>query len=175
MEALEMIFEPYIIQNKCEIPVYISEMRPIDAEETKKMPEWLTDWTSDYISKSDSAKYAVRTADDELVALGMYEVLNKALVVRIVYMEAQPESNPTISGRTRKYSGIGKLMVALGIKLSIDQGFGGDVILEAKTDALANHYRDDFGGIELPTFNGNAPRFLIQGEAAKNIFFSYLK
>ena len=102
-------------------------------------------------------------------------MLENALVVRIVYMESQPESNPTLAGISRKYNGIGKLMVAYGIKLSIDRGFGGDVILEAKTDALAVHYRDDFGGIELPAFDGGAPRFLIQGEAAKHIFFSYLK
>ena len=91
-------------------------------------------------------------------------------------METQPESNPTISGSERKYTGIGKLLVAFGIKLSIDNGFGGDVVLEAKTDALAAHYKNDFGGIELPSFgNSAAPRFLIQGEPAKNIFFSYLK
>lgn len=66
-------------------------------------------------------------------------------------------------------------MIAFGIKLSIDNGFGGDVILEAKTDALAKHYRDDFGGVELPRFNDSAPRFLIQGENAKEIFFTYLK
>ena len=117
----------------------------------------------------------METADGELIALGMYEVLERALVVRVVYMESQPESNPTLAGAKRKYSGIGKLMIAYGIKLSIDHGFGGDVILEAKTDALAAHYQADFGGIELPSFDGGAPRFLIQGEAAKHIFFSYLK
>ncbi len=170
-----MFFEPYIIQNEHEISVGISEMNKEDAEETRRKPEWQTDWTSAYITQADCEKYAVRTAENELVALGMYEILNNALVVRVVYMESQPESNPTILNKKRKYTGIGKLMIAFGIKRSIDCGFGGDVILEAKTDALARHYRNDFGGIELPSFDGGAPRFLIQGEAAKNIFFSYLK
>ena len=55
-------------------------------------------------------------------------------------MEAQPESNPTLDGGNPKYTGIGRLMIAFGIKLSIDNGFAGDVILEAKTTALAKHY-----------------------------------
>lgn len=171
-----MVFEAYIFaDDKKEILVSILKMRQEDVAETRKNPEWQTDWKSSYITDSDCEKYAVRTMDGELIALGMYEILEKALVVRIVYMESQPQSNPTIVGKRRKYSGIGKLMVAYGIKLSIDNGFGGDVILEAKTDALAVHYQKDFGGITLPTFDGGAPRFLIQGETAKRIFFDYLK
>ena len=176
MKGDTMIFEPYIeLKDGDKISVIIRMMQQSDAERTKKKPVWQTDWTSEYIETSLYEKYAVETADGELIALGMYEVLERALVVRVVYMESQPESNPTLAGAKRKYSGIGKLMIAYGIKLSIDHGFGGDVILEAKTDALAAHYQDDFGGIELPAFDGGAPRFLIQGEAAKHIFFSYLK
>lgn len=171
-----MIFEAYIRADAGNrIPVSIQKMQKTDAMETAGTPEWQTDWTSAYITDSPCEKYAVRTVDSELIALGMYEILEKALVVRILYMESQPESNPTIAGKKRKYHGIGKLMVAYGIKLSIDNGFGGDVILEAKTDALAAHYSKDFGGIALPAFDGGAPRFLIQGEAAKRIFFDYLK
>ena len=171
-----MIFEPYVYKlDHNKVPVSIHKMRKTDASRTKRNPVWQTDWTSEYITTSPYEKYAVQTTDGELIALGMYEVLEKALVVRVVYMESQPESNPTLTEEKRKYYGIGKLMIAYGIKLSIDHGFGGDVILEAKTDKLAVHYRDDFGGIELPAFDGGAPRFLIQGEAAKRIFFSYLK
>ena len=176
MEDATMIFEPYIgTENDDKVPVVIRKMRKTDAEQTKRNPAWQTDWTSSYITTSPYEKYAVQTVDGELVALGMYEVLENALVVRVIYMESQPESNPTLARENRKYYGIGKLMIAYGIKLSIDYGFGGDVILEAKTDKLAEHYRDDFGGLELPAFDGGAPRFLIQGEAAKRIFFSYLK
>lgn len=170
-----MIFDPYIETENNKVPVFIQKMRKMDAIKTREEPVWQTDWTSEYIAAAPYEKYAVQTTDGELVALGMYEVLENALVVRIAYMESQLESNPVLSGKIRKYYGIGKLMIAYGIKLSIDHGFGGDVILEAKTDALAVHYRDDFGGVELPAFDGGAPRFLIQGEAAKHIFFSYLK
>ena len=89
-------------------------------------------------------------------------------------MEAHPDSNPTLDGGNAKYTGIGRLMIAYGIKLSIDNGFAGDVILEAKTTELARHYERDFGAVRLPTFESSAPRYLIADEAAKQIFFTYL-
>ena len=64
--------------------------------------------------------------------------------------------------------------IAYGIKLSIDSGLTGDVVLEAKTTSLAKHYEEDFGAVLLPTFQSSAPRYLIADEAAKRIFFTYL-
>lgn len=98
-----------------------------------------------------------------------------SLLVHIVYMESQPKSNPNIAGCKRKYRGIGQLLIAYGIKLSVDHGFGGDVVLAAKTPELARHYEKDFGAVRLPSFRSSAPRFLIADEAAKNIFFRYLE
>lgn len=89
-------------------------------------------------------------------------------------MEAHPDSNPVLDGGHPKYTGIGRLMIAYGIKLSIDNGFAGDVILEAKTTALARHYETDFGAVRLPAFDTSAPRYLIADEVAKRIFFTYL-
>ena len=68
----------------------------------------------------------------------------------------------------------GRLMIAYGIKLSIDNEFAGDVVLEAKTESLAQHYEKDFGAVQLPLFGSSAPRYLIADEAAKRIFFTYL-
>ena len=90
-------------------------------------------------------------------------------------MEAHPESNLTIADKNRKYSGIGRLLIAQGIKISIDNGLRGDVVLEAKTTELAEHYARDFGAVKLPIFSADASRFLIADDAAKNIFFSYLE
>lgn len=59
-------------------------------------------------------------------------------------------------------------------KLSIDNGFAGDVVLEAKTSSLAKHYERDFGAVLLPIFGSSAPRYLIADEAAKRLFFTYL-
>ena len=61
-----------------------------------------------------------------------------------------------------------------GIKLSIDHGCGGTVTFEAKVPELAEHYVRDYGACPLPSFGG-APRYELSGEAAMNIFVTYLK
>ena len=170
-----MQFVPYVFDhNQHKVPVSIEPMTETDAAKTDTAPQWQTSWTSDYLADPRLEKYAAKR-DQELLELGAYEILENSLVVHIVYMEAQPESNPTLDGGCPKYTGIGQLMIAYGIKLSIDNGFAGDVVLEAKTTALANHYVKDFGAVALPSFSSSAPRFLIADEAAKRVFFRYLE
>ena len=169
-----MQFKPFVFDKmNRQIPVSIEPMMQSDAEVTNLPPVWQTSWTSEYLAEERFEKYAAKVGD-ELIALGAYEVLENSLVVHIVYMEAHPESNPTLDGGAPKYTGIGRLMIAYGIKLSIDNGFAGDVVLEAKTTSLARHYEKDFGAIRLPAFGSSAPRYLIADEAAKRIFFTYL-
>ena len=169
-----MRFRSFVFdQGHQQIPVSIVPMTQADAELTNLPPMWQTSWTSEYLSAERFEKYAAKVGD-ELIALGAYEILNNSLVVHIVYMEAQPESNPNLDGGKPKYTGIGRLMIAYGIKLSIDNGFAGDVVLEAKTTELARHYEKDFGAVPLPIFDTSAPRYLIADEAAKRIFFTYL-
>ena len=167
-----MLFSPFVYNAVQErISVEIVPMTAEDAHKTKELPAWQTDWGSEYILSDRFEKYAVKFGS-ELLALGAYEILSNSLVVHIVYMEAQPESNPTMT-RSKKYSGIGRLLIAYGIKLSIDNGLTGDVVLEVKTTHLAKHYEKDFGAVALPSF-GSTPRYLIADEAAKRIFFTYL-
>ena len=45
---------------------------------------------------------------------------------------------------------------------------------EAKVPELAEHYIRDYGACPLPSFGG-APRYELSGEAAMNIFVTYLK
>lgn len=169
-----MRFEPYVLDRSLNrVPASIVPMTAEMAERTTLPPRWQTSWISNFISDSGYDKYAV-VAGDELVGLGAYEILENLLVVHIVYMEAQPESNPTMDQGDPKYDGIGKLLVAFGIKLSIDNGLTGDVVLEAKTTSLEKHYVKDFGAVKLPQRSSSAPRYLISDEAAKRIFFSYL-
>lgn len=169
-----MQFRPFVYDSENQqIPVSIKPMTRSDAESTNLLPAWQTSWTSEYLAEEHFQKYAAKVGD-ELIALGAYEVLNRSLVVHIVYMEAQPESNPNLDDGRPKYTGIGRLMIAYGIKLSIDNGFAGDVVLEAKTTELARHYEKDFGAIPLSTFDSSAPQYLIADEAAKRIFFTYL-
>ena len=169
-----MEFKPFVFDRQKEpVSVIIEPMTPADAEATNSPPYWQTSWTSDYLTDERFEKYVAK-AGNEIIALGAYEALDDALIVHIIYMEAQPESNPTMDGGDPKYTGIGRLMVAYGIKLSIDYGFTGDVVLEAKTTALAKHYERDFGAVRLPVFGSTVPRYLIADEAAKRIFFTYL-
>ncbi len=169
-----MQFNPFVFDSMDrQIPVTIEPMTDSDAELTNLPPIWQTSWTSGYLAADRLEKYAAKV-DEGVIGLGAYEILEKSLVVHIVYLEAHPESNPTLDGGIPKYTGIGRLMIAYGIKLSIDHGFAGDVVLEAKTTSLAKHYEKDFGAVRLPVFGSSAPRYLIADEAAKRIFFTYL-
>ena len=173
-EVRIVLFRPFVYDAaNQQIPVVIAPMTPQDAALTDREPLWQTSWASEYLANEGYKKYAARVGD-ELIALAAYEILPTALVVHIVYMEAQPESNPTLDGGIPQYRGIGRLLIAYGIKLSIDSGLTGDVVLEAKTTSLAKHYEEDFGAVLLPTFQSSAPRYLIADEAAKRIFFTYL-
>ena len=66
-----------------------------DAESTNLPPVWQTSWMSEYLVQERFEKYAAKVGD-KLITLGAYEILNGSLVVHIVYMEAQPESNPNL-------------------------------------------------------------------------------
>lgn len=80
--------------------------------------------------------------------MGAYREDDHGISVFIANIEAHPESNPTIS-TVQKYSGIGRMMIAYGIQLSIDSGHGGVVTFEAKTDELYDHYIKDFHAVPI--------------------------
>ena len=170
-----MQFRPFVYDAmNQQVPVAIEPMTPQDAAATKE-PRWQTDWTSEYISKGKFDIYGLKTQIGELVALGAYEISEDVVTVHIVYMESQAQSNPTLCERP-KYHGIGRALIAYGIKLSVDAGFNGDVTLDAKTPELARHYERDFGALLIPgRERGAAPRYLICDEAARDIFVSYLE
>lgn len=169
-----MRFKPFVFdKDHQQIPVSIVPIARFDAESTDLPPVRQTSWTSDYLAGERLEKYAAKVGD-ELIALSAYEILNRSIVVHIVYTEAHPESNPNLNRGEPQYTGIGRLMIAYGIKLSIDNGFAGDVVLEAKTTKLAQHYEKDFGAVPLPAFDSSAPRYLVADEVAKRIFFTYL-
>ena len=116
---------------------------------------WQTVWNTDFILDPQKEKYAAKTEDGEIIALGAYRV-------------------PTLVEH-KKYSGIGKAMIAFGIQLSIDASCNGVVVFEAKTDDLEQHYIRDFGARPVASLYPDGPKtFMIADEAAKNIFSSYL-
>lgn len=160
---------------KQRVSVMVEPMTQQDAAKTSEEPKWQTDWTSEYITQSGFDIYALKTQAGELIALGAYEISEDVVAVHIVYMESQAESNPALFEHP-KYHGIGRALIAYGIKLSVDAGFNGDVTLDAKTPELARHYERDFGALPIPgRRNGGAPRYLICDEAARDIFVSYLE
>lgn len=175
-EVRAVQFRPFVYDAMNQrVPVAIEPMTPQDAATTTKEPRWQTDWTNEYISKGKFDIYGLKTQIGELVALGAYEISEDVVAVHIVYMESQAQSNPTICERP-KYHGIGRALIAYGIKLSVDAGFNGDVTLDAKTPELARHYERDFGALLIPgRERGAAPRYLICDEAARDIFVSYLE
>ena len=135
---------------------------------------WQTVWNTDFILDPQKEKYAAKTEDGEIIALGAYCVRKGSVAVYIAYIESQPESNPTLVEH-KKYSGIGKAMIAFGIQLSIDASCNGVVVFEAKTDDLEQHYVRDFGARPVASLYPDGPKtFMIADEAAKNIFSSYL-
>ena len=96
------------------------------------------------------------------------------MFVYIEYIESHPESNPTLTMQ-KKYLGIGRMMIAFGIQLSIDSGKNGVVSFEAKTDELAKHYIRDFGAIRVFAKQSGGPIMLMLADnAALSLFNTYL-
>ena len=130
-------------------------------------------WMSKYLQEPFLQKYALKiAATGELVGLGAYRNMPEGFLVYIEYIESAPHSNPTLS-KNRKYRGIGAALLAYGVQLSIDSGYGGTIYLKAKTSEIREHYIRDFGAIP---FSHREPfLLLIDGEAARNLLFQFMK
>ena len=96
----------------------------------------------------------------------------EGVLVYVEYMESAPSGNPTLS-KTRKYAGIGAALLAFGIQLPIDYGYGGAIYLKAKTTQLREHYMRNYGAIPFSRFDPFL--LLIDGDAARELFGRYLK
>lgn len=169
-----MFLQYYVTESATgkQVNIEIEAATRADLEVTKN--GWQTVWNTDFILDPQKEKYAAKTEDGEIIALGAYRVREGSVAVYIAYLESQPESNPTLK-EYKKYSGIGKAMIAFGIQLSIDANCNGVIVFEAKTDELERHYIRDFGARPVASLYPDGPRtFMIADEAAKNIFASYL-
>lgn len=173
-----MFFRPYLIQGKTgeQTAVTIEPATPEDLQATTGDPIWQTDWTSDHLADPAIQKYALKTEHGRLIALGAYKIIGRGAYVYILYLESAPESNPTLTAKAqREYYGIGAVMLAFGIKFSIDNGCRGDILFEAKTDELALHYARDFHAKPVMSLSSGAPRrFMLADEDAWRLFSHYL-
>lgn len=173
-----MMFQPYVIlsENGDRVLVKISPATWEDLDATRRNPKWQTDWNTDYLADPTVEKYAVKSPEGELIALGAYQIRGRSAYVFILYMESAPHSNPTMKTRAnRKYLGIGALLIAFGIKYSIDHGCRGDVVLEAKTEQLAKHYETAFHATRIPSERSDGPkRYMLVDEDAWAVFSKFL-
>lgn len=173
-----MYFDPFLIRSSDgnRVDARIVPATEEDIEETKGSPAWQTSWDSDYLAAPEVEKFSLKTEGNQLVALGAYRVISSHAYVYIMYLESAPHSNPTITPqKARKYYGIGEVMIAFGIKYSIDNGCRGVIIFDAKTDALAKHYAEDFHALPLPKAAASGPqRFMLADEEAWKLFSKYL-
>ena len=124
-------------QSNEQIPASIREATATDFERTAR-EHWQTDWRTDFIQDTTLEKYALELdATKELVGLAAYRDMPEGVLVYVEYMESAPSGNPTLS-KTRKYAGIGAALLAFGIQLPIDYGYGGAIYLKEKQHSFAN-------------------------------------
>lgn len=169
-----MRVEYYVVDAAAAIPI-IAEIRKATQSDYLKTVEdqWQTSWLSDFIQDEVLEKYALTIVETgELVGLGAYRDMPEGILVYVEYIESAPHSNPTLTGQ-RKYTGIGAALLAYGIQLSIDRGYGGAIYLKAKTTEIKEHYVRNFGAIPFSRIDPYL--LLIDGEAAKELFLQYLK
>ena len=135
--------------------------------------QWQTSWLSKFIQEDTLEKYALEiSGTQELIGLGAYRDVPDGILVAVEYIESAPNSNPTLTS-SRKFRGIGAALLAFGIQLSIDYGYGGTIYLKAKTTRLREHYIQDFGAI--PFSHVGPFMLLIDGAAAKSLFSRFLE
>ena len=90
------------------------------------------------------------TETEELIGLCACKLLPKDNCLRMVYMESEPASNPTlVKTKARKYYGIGKAFLAWAVCNSLERGFDGTLCFKAKTTQLFLHYRARYGALPL--------------------------
>ena len=155
-----MVLQYYVVENATGKQIEIDIESATNEDLTSTKEKWQSDWTSEFIRDPKLEKYAAKTDAGEIVALGAYREDDHGISVFIANIEAHPESNPTIS-TVRKYAGIGRMMIAYGIQLSIDSGHGGIVTFEAKTDELYDHYIKDFHAVPIFQPHSGGPKLLM--------------
>lgn len=154
---------------------FTADIRPAVYDDFLKTEQenWQTSWLTDFIQDDALEKYAMEVAKTgELVGLGAYRNMPEGVLVYVEYIESAPGSNPAIT-RDRKYMGIGAALLAFGIQLSIDYGYGGAIYLKAKTTEIREHYIRSFGAIPFSRYDPFL--LLIDGDAARELFSQYLE
>ena len=105
---------------------------------------WNFDWSDGELAYCNIYKLQIED-DKEIQGLVAAEVVRGAVYVHLA------ESAPHNLVPNKKYEGVGGLLFAIAIKLSLSMGFGGYAYFEAKNQQLADHYTNSFGARLLRT------------------------
>jgi len=99
---------------------------------------WLFDWNDESLKTTNIYKLLVR-GDDTVQGLISAEVVRGAVYVHLV--ESAPHNLPP----DKKYDGVGGHLFAIAMRLSLANGFGGYIFMEAKNQELVDHYKEKLG------------------------------
>lgn len=134
------------------VPVHVRPATEADFQATV-IDRWGSDWTSEFIQNPAFEKFAfVSRSTGRLIALGAYEDRKGWYSIQICFAETEPKSHPRLVAKReeRRYTNVGKTIIAYGVLLSIQSGYDGTVHFKAKTTELYQHYKKDFGALDLP-------------------------
>ena len=131
----------------------------------KKSEGWNFDWVDKGLVRANVYKLQLKD-DDEIQGLVAAEVVRGAVYIHIA------ESAPHNLGQNKRYEGVGGHLIAIAIKLSIVNGFGGYVFFNAKNQKLVEHYTREFGATHLRT-RIHEYRMEIDEESAQQLIEKY--
>ena len=155
------------------VPIVVRPSMQADYSGTRRRG-WDSDWTSEEMQNPALEKYTFETQEgNDIVALCAYEDRSGWLSIRISYAESEPGSHPRLVAKRerRKYTEIGRAVIAYGVLLSLQRGYDGTVHFKAKTTDLYNHYRSAYGALDLPS--GEPYALIIFGEQAVKLLDYY--
>ena len=153
------------------IPASVDAASEADLKATRS---WQTKWTSSAAKAMPNKVALHRTDNGELLGLMSYEIDHGALAVEIIYLESAAHSNANLlhaAGKSKKYIGIARALIAYAARTSVDAGFDGVLFFKAKTDELRRYYIQEFGA--MPVGRYDPYRLVIWEDAAANIISDY--
>jgi len=105
---------------------------------------WLFDWSDEELRKTNIYRLLI-VGDDTIQGLISAEVVRGAVYVHLA--ESAPHNLPP----NKKYDGVGGHLFAIAMKLSLSNGFGGYIFMDAKNQELVDHYIDKLGARRVST------------------------
>jgi len=125
----------------------------------------LFDWSDESLHKTNIYKLLIKE-DNTIQGLVSAEVVRGAVYVHLA--ESAPHNLPP----NKKYNGVGGHLFAIAMKLSLSNGFGGYIFMDAKNQELVNHYTDLLGARKVST-RFHSHRLEVSEENAQKVIEKY--